>query len=107
MKGKHIFCGFVFVSFLLSLAKTGFGVEAISPKLSFEQKVCDLGQVGLGTKNTCQFKFTNNGRAPLKITNVKSTCGCAVAKLEKKEYAPGESGTIKVIYTAPRTACAC
>jgi len=33
-----------------------------------------------------------------------SRCGCAVAKLEKKEYAPGESGTIKVIYTAPRTA---
>ena len=33
-----------------------------------------------------------------------SRCGCAVAKLQKKEYAPGESGTIKVIYTAPRTA---
>lgn len=32
-----------------------------------------------------------------------SRCGCAVAKLEKKEYAPGESGTIKVIYTAPKT----
>ena len=32
--------------------------EAISPKISFEQTVSDLGQVGLGTKNTCEFLYS-------------------------------------------------
>jgi len=31
------------------------------PKISFEKTVCDLGQVGLGTKNACEFRFTNPG----------------------------------------------
>ena len=43
------------------------------PEISFEKTVCDLGQVGLGTKNTCEFKFTNTGQGLLKITNVKRT----------------------------------
>jgi len=58
----------------------------------------------LSTKNACEFKFTNTSQATLKITNVRSTCGYTVAKLEKKEYSPGESGTIKVAYTAPKKA---
>ncbi|UCG49798.1 MAG: DUF1573 domain-containing protein [Phycisphaerales bacterium] len=36
----------------------------------------------------------------LKITNVKAACGCTVVQLDKREYAPGESGVIKVTYTA-------
>ena len=37
------------------------------PKISFESTLCDLGQVGQGTNNTCEFKFTNTGQAPLPI----------------------------------------
>jgi len=33
-----------------------------------------------------------------------SRCGCTVAQLKKREYAPGESGTIKATYSAPRAA---
>ena len=35
--------------------------ENPSPSISFESTVCDLGQVGLSTKNACEFKFKNNG----------------------------------------------
>jgi hypothetical protein len=61
-----------------------------------------LGRIGQRTKNTCELTFTNTGRASLKITKIKTTCGCTVTQLEKREYAPGESGTIKVTYTAPK-----
>jgi len=90
----------------LMLASAQAEVEDISPKISFERTVCDLGRVGLGSKNSCEFRFTNTGQGPLKISNIKSTCGCTVAQLDKKEYAPGESGTIKVSYTAPNTTTA-
>lgn len=104
MKPRCLFLRIVLVS--LIVAPAWGSAEDFLPKISFEQTVCDLGRVGLGTKNSCEFKFRNTGQGPLRITNVKSTCGCTVAQLEKKEYAPGESGTIEVTYTAPNTTTA-
>jgi len=72
----------------------------LSPRISFERTVCDLGDVGKGTKNACEFKFTNTGQALLKIGKIKRTCGCTVFELDRKEYTPGRTGTIRVIYTA-------
>jgi hypothetical protein len=36
----------------------------------------------------------------LKIGKINSTCGCTVPKLEKKDYAPGERGSVKVKFHA-------
>jgi hypothetical protein len=73
------------------------------PHIFFEKTVCDLGNVGQGTKNTCEFRFTNTGRGLLKIGQISHTCGCTVFQLDKKEYAPGQTGTIKVIYTSGKS----
>ena len=70
-----------------------------SPKIKFEKVVLDFGKVGPGTKSTGEFKFTNTGEGVLKITKIGDCCG-VVTKLEKKEYAPGDSGVLKVIYNA-------
>jgi hypothetical protein len=59
-----------------------------------------MDNLGQGTKNNCEFKFTNICQALLKIGNIKRTCGCTVFELDRKEHAPGRTGTIKVIYTA-------
>ena len=75
----------------------------LSPRISFEKTVCDLGDVGQGTKNTCEFKFTNTGQALLKIGKIKRTCGCTVFELDRKEYAPGRTGTIRVSYIAGKS----
>ena len=40
------------------------------------------------------FKFKNETNRPVTITETKTSCGCTTAKLEKKNYAPGESGEI-------------
>ncbi|MHC4653917.1 MAG: DUF1573 domain-containing protein [Planctomycetota bacterium] len=77
--------------------------EISLPRISFEKMVCDLGEVGQGTKNTCEFRFTNTGRGLLKIGKISRTCGCTVFKLDKKEYAPNETGTIKVSYTSGKS----
>jgi hypothetical protein len=73
------------------------------PRISFEKTVFDLGDVGQGTKNTCEFRFTNTGQGLLKIGKISRTCGCTVFQLDKKEYAPNETGKIKVIYTAGKS----
>ena len=66
------------------------------PKITFEKVICNLGEVGPGTKHPCEFKFTNTGKDLLKIKSVQTNCSCTIAALTKKEYAPGESGTVEV-----------
>ena len=66
-----------------------------SPKITFESLVYDFGEVGPSAKNEGQFKFTNTGEGLLKITKVARCCG-VITKLDKMEYAPGESGTLQV-----------
>ncbi len=81
-------------------------VEAkqIGAKIEFESVVVDLGEIGPKSKNPFKFKFKNVGDEPLKILNVSKVCGCTLPTWERRAYAPGESGVIKVVYTAQTTA---
>ncbi|MFH1717701.1 MAG: DUF1573 domain-containing protein [Planctomycetota bacterium] len=74
-----------------------------APRITFEETVYDFGEVSSSRKYTGQFKFTNTGSGVLKITDVKKCCG-AVVTLDKKELAPGQSGTLKVEYGSGRRA---
>jgi hypothetical protein len=73
-----------------------------APKLVFEQTVHDFGAVAPGSTNPCNFKFKNKGEGILKISEITKTCGCTVPTLEKKDYAPGEEGSIAIAYSADR-----
>lgn len=78
-------------------------IDGPAPKIVVLKPIHDFGKIGPGTKNTCEFKFTNTGDSLLKINKIQTTCGCTVPELAKKEYAPGESGTINVRYSSPKT----
>jgi beta-lactamase regulating signal transducer with metallopeptidase domain len=77
-------------------------VEKAEPRIKFEEIYHNFGDVGPGTTNVCEFKFTNTGDSLLKITKVSKTCGCTPYTLEKKEYAPGENGTLKAKYVSAK-----
>ncbi|MCH7558899.1 MAG: DUF1573 domain-containing protein [Planctomycetes bacterium] len=70
------------------------------PRITFEKVTHNFGDVGPGTNHLCEFRFTNSGDGVLKIGQVSKTCGCTPFLLAKTEYAPGESGTLKVRYYA-------
>jgi len=74
--------------------------NASGPRIRFDKLIHDFGDLDPGSSNVCEFGFKNVGDALLKIIDVKPDCGCTVFTLEKKEYAPGESGTLKVKYHA-------
>ena len=76
-------------------------VSGRQPQITFEKDTCNLGEVGVGAKLTGQFKFTNTGNAPLKITLVQGCCGVTTKGVEVgQEYAPGQSGTLEFDYHA-------
>ncbi len=67
------------------------------PKITFDRLVHDFGDVGLKNQKLCEFRFTNTGDGILKIGQVTKSCGaCTAFQLDKGQYEPGESGTLKV-----------
>jgi hypothetical protein len=44
---------------------------------------------------TATFAFRNAGTAQVTVRSIRTSCGCTTARLDKKSYAPGESGEIK------------
>jgi hypothetical protein len=74
------------------------------PKLVFEKPVHDLGKMVPDKYYNFEFAFTNKGSRELLIERTHAPCGCTVPKLDKKAYAPGESGVIKVRFHAPKRA---
>lgn len=42
------------------------------------------------------FRFSNTGKEPVTLSQVKVTCGCLAPKLAKRTYAPGESGELEI-----------
>jgi hypothetical protein len=77
------------VFLLLALATPVFG------QLKWENPEQVLTAKPLDKIISAKFRFTNVGTTSVKITDLKPSCGCTTAWLEKKEYAPGESGEIE------------
>jgi len=75
-------------------------VPKTAPIIQVANPVHDFGNIGPSSKNSCEFEFKNIGDGTLVIKKIHSTCSCSVGKLEKKEYLPGESGTITASYRA-------
>jgi hypothetical protein len=69
--------------------------EKNPPEIKFKELVYDFGEVGPSAKQKGQFEFTNVGEGLLKISKVGQCCGVKT-KLDKMEYAPGESGVLQV-----------
>jgi len=69
-----------------------------APKVDFNELTHEFGTISDEKEVETKFKFTNSGVAELEIMNLLGSCGCTVPQLEKKKYAPGESGEITVKY---------
>jgi hypothetical protein len=49
-----------------------------TPPVTFDKETHDYGTIKNGADGTCEFKFTNNGKEPILITNARGSCGCTV-----------------------------
>lgn len=77
-------------------------IPADAPKIKVVNSSYDFGVLPPDSKdNKGKFEFINEGKGVLKIDHVQSTCGCTVPELSKKEYQPGESGTLTFTFHAP------
>ena len=73
---------------------------ANAPIMKFEKESHDFGKIKQGDKVSYDFKFTNNGKSPLIITDAVASCGCTTPEWPKAPVKPGESGLIKVVFNS-------
>jgi hypothetical protein len=69
---------------------------------SFETEEIDFGTINQNDNGVKVFKFTNTGKTPLVITDVKTSCGCTVPTYSKKPILSGETGEIEIKYDTNR-----
>ena len=66
--------------------------------INFTELIHDYGTIEVGSPGKSEFKFTNNMKTPLVISNVKPSCGCTVADWPKEPILAGKSGVIRINY---------
>lgn len=67
--------------------------------LCLERTDHDFGDIARrGGAVTAEFRFRNEGTAPLVLLRVTTTCSCLKSRYAKRPVSPGEEGTIVLIY---------
>jgi hypothetical protein len=56
----------------------------------------NFGEIPEGDKVSHTFKFKNTGSNPLKVENVKPSCGCTTPDWSREDVAPGAEGFVTV-----------
>lgn len=73
-----------------------------APDISFDKEVHDFGKIKKMGDGSCIFTFTNTGKEPLNLTNVKASCGCTTPFWPKEPIESGKSAEISVKYDTKR-----
>lgn len=101
---RHIL--FIAVSMLLiscSGNRGGKEMEIVAdsygtPVIAFEKMEHDFGTITEGEVVGTIFSFINSGDGNLILGSATTSCGCTVPKFSKKPVAPGERGTLEVLF---------
>ncbi len=102
MKNVFLFAIMLFATTLLTAQNASSQTQETDEQkahIDFESTLHDFGQIVVNSNASCEFKFTNTGKEPLILSNVKASCGCTVPEWTKEPVLPGEEGVIKVRYT--------
>lgn len=68
--------------------------------IEFEKVSYNFGTIAPGDVIEHKFNFTNTGKGELVIKDAKATCGCTMPSYPFIPIAPGETGTIGVVFNS-------
>lgn len=84
---------------LLNIIVITISAIAQDNTIIFEKHSHDFGTISEdGDSQTCIFHFTNKGKKAIAVTQVQTTCGCAVANYTRKPILPNQTGKISITY---------
>lgn len=102
---KTLVLGVVLASMLMAgcKSKNSSGSATVAnageaPMMKFESESHDFGKIANGQKVTYDFKFKNEGKSPLIITDAVATCGCTKPEWPKIPIKPGDAAAIHITF---------
>lgn len=95
MKKLMILCAVI-----LGFTFTASAQDSQKAEFKFASEKHDFGKIPQGKPVTTVFEYTNTGTEPLILTDVRPTCGCTIADYTKAPVKKGETGSIKITYSA-------
>lgn len=89
----------VLLTLLLSLICCGVWAQQRGPRMTFDTSTHNFGDVKRqGGDLIKEFRFTNDGDAPLIIKKITKSCSCMTITYSRKPVMPGKSAVIKIKY---------
>jgi len=74
--------------------------EVAGNQISWAKKIHDFGEIEFSKPAVANFELKNNGKSPVIITSVKSSCGCTVANYSRDPILPGKTAKLSAVYNA-------
>jgi hypothetical protein len=88
----------IIILFTAILSSSLWGQQS-KPVIAFAEKEFNFGTFAEASGAvTHDFKFSNQGKAPLILSEVNASCGCTVTEWPREPILPGKSGVIKVTF---------
>lgn len=88
------------LSLLLLIISCSTSITQNDAVIRFNKQDYDFGIIQLKNEVEYSFEFSNPGKTPLVINNVKTSCGCTAVEWTRRPVKPGNHGTITVRYDA-------
>ncbi len=91
---------YILFLFLVSFTSLAISQSSTSTKaqFKFEKEFINYGKIVKNSDGNRVFEFTNIGKSPLIIKEIKTSCDCAIPKKPERPIMPGEKGKIVVSY---------
>ena len=97
-----VFAAFTVYAQVSTATENAVAKNPNAPEITFEKTVHNYGSIPYNGDGKCIFEFTNTGKEPLILTNVRSSCGCTVPKWPREPILPGHTDVINVEYKTNR-----
>lgn len=88
-----------YILFLFLISTTSICLaQNTKPEFKFKKELINYGKVAQNSNGKRVFEFTNIGKSPLIIKEIKTSCDCAIPKKPERPIMPGEKAQIEVSY---------
>ena len=97
---KHLFTILLLATGVVGFSQVVEIDSANAPVITFSENLFEFGEINQGDVVEHVFAFTNTGKSPLILSNVKTTCGCTAPTWPRTPIAAGESSEILVRFNS-------
>lgn len=91
-----------FVAALVAAPLAGCSRGPPAPRIAAGERRADFGALWIGEERIREFECKNEGDAPLRLGEVRATCGCLLAEVDRSDLAPGAMRRVKVKFSADK-----